>query len=103
MKKYEKKYLTIAGNLAIIPLLIGVLVFRERGQVEITFLVINLFLGANCFTSIFLLPWAMLPNVLDEYLLKYKNKLDALFYTFYTLGIKIFISFFAGITQLSLR
>lgn len=76
--------------------------FRERTGVEIAFLVINLILGSHCFTSIFLLPWAMIPNVLDEYLLKYGNKLDALFYTFYSLGVKILISLFAGLTQLVL-
>ena len=86
-----------------IPVLIGAIFLSDDTAVQVIILFINLILAANGFTAIFLLPWAMLPNVLDEYLLTYGNKLDALFYTIYTLGIKILISVYAGIVQVVLR
>lgn len=81
----------------------GALWYKEDGLLEKIFMVINILFGANCFASVFLLPMAMLPNVLDEYFLTYNNKLDALFYTFFMLGSKIVLALFAGITQLVLR
>lgn len=85
------------------PLLLVGIFFTEKRALEISILFVCIVLAANSFTSQFLLPWAMLPNVLDEYLLKYGNKLDALFYTMFALLVKVLIAIYAGIVQLVLR
>ena len=59
-------------------------------------------LAANTFTTAFLVPWAMLPECVDEYFLKYLAKPDALFYTFFILGTKVLMAIYLGITQLVL-
>lgn len=99
---------------------------KEDSTFEIIVFFSLLLLGANSFTVVFLVPWAMLPNVLDKhkyvlnsicfflsltlllkvldaYLLKYGNKMDALFYTVFALFVKVLIAIYAGITQLVLR
>ena len=87
----------------IVPLLLGYFFFRKNTALEKSILAVNTIIAANGFTAVFLVPWTMITNVLDEYLLNYHNKLDALFYTFFALGVKVFIAIFAGLTQLILR
>lgn len=68
----------------------------------ITFFVLAV-LGANSFTSAFLIPWAMLPEALDGYFIKYRSKPDALFYTFFILGTKVAMAIYLGVSQIVLE
>ncbi len=87
----------------IVPLLIGCIFLDSDAIGEVvTFFIIAL-IGANCFTTTFLVPWAMLPECVDEYFLKFKNKSDALIYTFLVVGTKVFMAIYLGILQLILE
>lgn len=44
----------------------------------------------------------MLPECFDAYFLKYKSRPDALFYTFFILGVKILMAFYLGLSQIVL-
>lgn len=82
-----------------IPLLIGVFFFKTDNIGElITFFGLAI-ISANCFTSTFLIPPALIPEALDSYFLKYRSKPDALFYTFFVIGTKILIAIYLGISQ----
>ena len=41
----------------------------------------------------------MLPECFDAYYLKFKSRPDALFYTFFILGVKILMAFYLGLSQ----
>jgi len=41
----------------------------------------------------------MLPECFDAYYLEFKSRPDALFYTFFILGVKILMAFWFGFTQ----
>lgn len=86
-----------------IPLLIGVFFFKTNNVGEIVTFFALAILGANCFTAAFLIPPALIPEALDSYYLKYRTKPDALFYTFFTIGTKILIAIYLGISQEILR
>jgi Na+/melibiose symporter-like transporter len=77
--------------------------FPLSGTVGVVIFFVLTVLGANAFTTIFLIPWAMLPDVLDEYLLMFKYRSDALFYTFFGLGTKVILTIYLALTQLVLR
>ncbi|RNA28598.1 sodium-dependent lysophosphatidylcholine symporter 1 [Brachionus plicatilis] len=99
MMKIEKTTALIIGNLTMIPLLIGVFFFKTDHIGElITFFGLSI-IGANCFTAAFLIPPALIPEALDSYFLKYRTRPDALFYTFFTIGTKILIAIYLGISQ----
>ena len=103
MIRFEKKHLFIVGNAAMIPLMIGTFFFESAAIGEVIVFFALAVISANCFTAVFLVPWAMLPEVLDAYLLKYKSKPDAFFYTFFTLGSKVIMAIYFGLTQVVLR
>jgi len=78
------------------------LVFREKRTELTVIFFVAVVIGANSFTTAFVVPWAILPETLDAYYLKYKSRPDALFYTFFLLGTKIALSFYLGFSQLLL-
>jgi Na+/melibiose symporter-like transporter len=73
------------------------------GTLGVVLFFIFIAIGANGFTTILIIPWTMLPEVLDEYFIMYRYKSDALFYMFFGLGTKVVIAIYLGITQLVLR
>lgn len=85
------------------PLLIVGIFLSKSSALQVSIFMVMAFFASHAFTSHFLVPWAILPNVLDEYLLKYGNKMDALFYTIFALVAKILFAIYAGITQFVLR
>ena len=85
-----------------VPCTIGIIFFRSKDLSQIIPFFIMMALAANTFTTAFLVPWAMLPECVDEYFLKYLAKPDALFYTFFILGTKVLMAIYLGITQLVL-
>jgi Na+/melibiose symporter-like transporter len=102
MQKIDKKYLFMIGNVTMVPLLLGGFFFGSGSSGEIALFFSLAILAANCFTAVFLIPWAMLPEVLDAYFIKYKTKPDAFFYTFFTLGSKVIMALYFGLTQIVL-
>ncbi|CAF0803858.1 unnamed protein product [Brachionus calyciflorus] len=99
MTKMEKNHALMIGNLLMIPLLIGVLFFKSNSVGEVLAFFLLAILAANCFTAAFLIPPALIPEALDAYYIKYRAKPDALFYTFFTVGTKIFMAIYLGISQ----
>lgn len=85
-----------------LPLLIGIFFFKTNRTIEIVFFFVFVVIAANSFTCSFLVPWSMLPEVLDAFFLEYRTKQDALFYTFLALGTKVLIAFYYGISQIIL-
>jgi GPH family glycoside/pentoside/hexuronide:cation symporter len=103
MQKIDKKYLFMIGNLTMVPLLFGGFFFGSGTTLEIVIFFLLSIMAANCFTSVFLIPWSMLPEVLDAYFIVYKTKPDAFFYTFFNLGSKVIMALYFGVTQIVLE
>lgn len=85
-----------------LPLLIGIFFFKTNKTIEIVLFFVFVVIASNSFTCSFLVPWSMLPEVLDAFFIKYRSKQDALFYTFLALGTKVVIAFYYGISQVVL-
>lgn len=86
-----------------VPLMIGTFFFKTSQIGEVVVFYGLSVISANCFTAVFLIPWAMLPEVLDAYFLQYRTRPDAFFFTLFNLGSKIFMAVYFGLTQLVLR
>ncbi|XP_013384239.1 sodium-dependent lysophosphatidylcholine symporter 1-like [Lingula anatina] len=50
----------------------------------------------------YLLPWSMLPDVLDDFLLKTGHRKDAIFYSFYVFFNKFAVGLSVGLSQVAL-
>lgn len=85
-----------------LPLLIGIFFFKTDKTIELVLFFVFVVIAANSFTCSFLVPWSMLPEVLDAFFIQYRSKQDALFYTFLALGTKVLIAFYYGISQIIL-
>lgn len=85
-----------------IPLLIGVLFFETNDTVEVALFFTFVVIAANSFTCSFLVPWSMLPEVLDAFYIEYRSKPGALFYMLLALGTKIVIAIYLGLSQVVL-
>ncbi len=92
----------ILGNMCMVPMMIGVFFFKSNATGEVITFFLLAALSANSFTSVFLVPWALLPEALDAYYIKYRSKPDALFYTFFGLGAKVIMAFYLGLSQVVL-
>ncbi|XP_064624351.1 sodium-dependent lysophosphatidylcholine symporter 1-B-like isoform X1 [Lineus longissimus] len=61
-----------------------------------------LVLAGAVVSASFLLPWSMLPDVLDDFMLKKGHRKDAVFYSFYVFFNKLSVGVSLGISQLAL-
>ena len=91
MEKIGKKLSLMIGNLLLIPYLVACLFM----SIAISFVLS--FFAANAFSVLFIVPWAMLPEAIDAYFLKYRTKLDTLFFTFFIVGTKVLVAIYLGI------
>ncbi|XP_062445542.1 sodium-dependent lysophosphatidylcholine symporter 1-like [Rhea pennata] len=99
--KFGKKTAVSLGLVLIIPALIGIT------QVRHNFLAfIFLMIMAGCSMAVlYLLPWSMLPDAVDDFRLRNPNclNLEALFYSFYVIFNKFAGGLAVGISTLSLH
>ncbi|KAI3382399.1 hypothetical protein SNEBB_004880 [Seison nebaliae] len=52
--------------------------------------------------AIFLIPWSMLPDVVDEYTIKYGQRKEAIFYSLFVVVFKLFQAILLGLSQIML-
>ena len=98
MEKIGKKLSLMIGNLLLIPYLVACLfISKNNDTLSIAISFVLSFFAANAFSVLFIVPWAMLPEAIDAYFLKYRTKLDTLFFTFFIVGTKVLVAIYLGI------
>ncbi|KAK3089836.1 hypothetical protein FSP39_006949 [Pinctada imbricata] len=98
LRKYGKKSSFAAGMVLFIPILISQLFLDGNFYI---YMLVVIVAGFSISVAL-LLPWSMLPDVLDDYMLKTGHRRDAIFYSFYVFFNKIAVGFGVGLSQLAL-
>ncbi|KAL3868983.1 hypothetical protein ACJMK2_041728 [Sinanodonta woodiana] len=93
--KFGKKSVYAAGMMIFIPILISQL-YLERNVYA--YFVVVILAGLSISVSL-LLPWSMLPDVLDMFMLEKGVRKDAIFYAFYVFFNKLSTGVALGISQ----
>ncbi|XP_048761894.2 sodium-dependent lysophosphatidylcholine symporter 1-like [Ostrea edulis] len=99
LKKFGKKSTFAAGMILFIPILISQLYIDDNIYLYIPILV----LGGFSIAVALLLPWSMLPDVLDEFMLVTGERKDAIFYSFYVFFNKLAAGLGLGLSQVALQ
>ncbi|OWF34831.1 Major facilitator superfamily domain-containing protein 2A-A [Mizuhopecten yessoensis] len=97
--RFGKKSTYAAGIILFIPTLLSQLYITDNIYVYYAILVLA---GFSVAVSL-LLPWSMLPDVLDEFMLKTGQRKDAIFYSFYVFFNKLAAGLALGISQVVLE
>lgn len=90
IKKFGKKTTYGIGLITFIPNLVPLMFITD--QIWLMY-IITIFCGISM-SSHFLLPWSMLPDVIDEYMVKNGERKEAIFYSFFV----FFTKFSSGIS-----
>uniref|UniRef100_A0A3Q3JXB5 Major facilitator superfamily (MFS) profile domain-containing protein n=1 Tax=Monopterus albus TaxID=43700 RepID=A0A3Q3JXB5_MONAL len=100
LTRFGKKTAVYVGTLSVVPFLI--LVVCMESSLIISYIV-SIAAGAGVATA-FLLPWSMLPDVVDDFQVQNPNSTghEALFYSFYVFFTKFASGVSLGISTLSL-
>ncbi|CAH1773326.1 unnamed protein product, partial [Owenia fusiformis] len=99
IRKIGKKATFAYGMIIFIPLLF-VQLFVPAGNVAVFYATVAI--AGTALSVAFLLPWSMLPDVLDDFMLKTNTRKDALFYSFYVFFNKLAVGVSLGLSQLAL-
>ncbi|KAL4236651.1 Major facilitator superfamily [Mactra antiquata] len=94
--KYGKKSTFGAGMMLLVPVLIVQLYLPKHEPVY--FYPVLVVAGLSIAVAL-LLPWSMLPDVIDEFFLKYGTRKESIFYSFYVFFNKLSIGVGLGISQ----
>lgn len=94
--KFGKKTTFATGMIFFIPILI-VQLYIPEGEVY-WFYPVVVIAGISIAVAL-LLPWSMLPDVIDEFVLKYGTRKESIFYSFYVFFSKLSIGVGLGISQ----
>ncbi|XP_062571621.1 sodium-dependent lysophosphatidylcholine symporter 1-A-like [Saccostrea cucullata] len=97
--KIGKKRTFAAGMLMFIPVLLSQLFLRDSFLV---YTIILVFAGLSIAVSL-LLPWSMLPDVIDEFYLTHGQHKDAIFYSFYVFLNKLATGLAVASSQFALK
>ncbi|XP_069128299.1 sodium-dependent lysophosphatidylcholine symporter 1-like isoform X1 [Argopecten irradians] len=97
--RFGKKSTYAAGIILFIPTLLSQLYITDNVYVYFAILVLA---GFSVAVSL-LLPWSMLPDVLDEFMLETGQRKDAIFYSFYVFFNKLAAGLALGISQIVLE
>ncbi|KAL5015874.1 hypothetical protein ScPMuIL_005463 [Solemya velum] len=100
LNKFGKKTTYAAGMILFIPTQMAQL-YLPAGDPYSFFPL--LFLGGISVSIALLLPWSMLPDVLDEFMIQKGTRKDALFYSFYVFFNKLATGLGIGVSQLALE
>ncbi|XP_028255768.1 sodium-dependent lysophosphatidylcholine symporter 1-B isoform X2 [Parambassis ranga] len=100
LTRFGKKTAVYAGSLSVVPFM--VLVVCMKSNLAVTYFV-SFFSGVGV-ASAFLLPWSMLPDVVDDFQVQNPESTghEALFYSFYVFFTKFASGVSLGISTLSL-
>ncbi|CAF1267765.1 unnamed protein product [Adineta ricciae] len=98
MRKIGKKMSFFIGNLCLLPTIIIILI--KESPIELLFAAA--ILGANTVACGYVMPWAMLPECIDAFMLETGRRPVEIFYTFFFLGAKLVQALYAGVVQLAL-
>lgn len=94
--KFGKKTTFATGMIVFIPVLI-VQLYIPEGKVYVYYPIVVI-AGLGISVAL-LLPWSMLPDVIDEFLLKYGTRKESIFYSFYVFFNKLSVGVGLGISQ----
>ncbi|XP_067677471.1 sodium-dependent lysophosphatidylcholine symporter 1-B-like isoform X2 [Haliotis asinina] len=100
LTRYGKKTAYASGMIIFIPVLIGQLYLPKHNQY--LYYTTVAFAGLSVSVSL-LLPWSVLPDILDMFMLERKTRKDALFYSFYVFFNKFSSGMGLAISQLALQ
>ncbi|CAM4739895.1 unnamed protein product [Rotaria magnacalcarata] len=98
MRKIGKKKSFFIGNLCLIPTVIIILISES----PMALLFVAAIMGANTVACGYIMPWAMLPECIDAFMLETGRRPVEIFYTFFFLGAKLVQAIYAGVVQLAL-
>ncbi|XP_037549195.1 sodium-dependent lysophosphatidylcholine symporter 1-B [Nematolebias whitei] len=100
LTRFGKKMSVYVGSMSVIPFLI--LVVCVKSNLYVTYVVS--FIAGVGVASAFLLPWSMLPDVLDDFKVQNPDSTghEALFYSFYVFFTKFASGVSLGVSTLSL-
>ncbi|XP_041823044.1 sodium-dependent lysophosphatidylcholine symporter 1-B [Melanotaenia boesemani] len=100
LTRYGKKTAVYVGSLSVVPFLIMVVCVKSNLIVSYT---VSFFAGVGV-ASAFLLPWSMLPDVVDDFQVQNPESTghEALFYSFYVFFTKFASGVSLGVSTLSL-
>ncbi|CAF3461872.1 unnamed protein product [Rotaria socialis] len=98
MRKIGKKKSFVIGNLCLIPTVIIILISES----PMALLFVAAIMGANTVACGYIMPWAMLPECIDAFMLETGRRPVEIFYTFFFLGAKLVQALYAGVVQLAL-
>ncbi|CAF3458697.1 unnamed protein product [Rotaria sp. Silwood1] len=85
-------------NHCLIPTVIIILITKS----PIALLFVAAIFGANTVACGYIMPWGMLPECIDAFMLETGRRPVEIFYTFFFLGAKLVQALYAGVVQLSL-
>ncbi|XP_038057628.1 sodium-dependent lysophosphatidylcholine symporter 1-like [Patiria miniata] len=99
LKKFGKKLTLFIGLLPSVPLLVcwGMVPY---GMTWVQY--IMAILMGNVIAIVQLVPWSMVPDVIDDFLLKKKRGYETIFYTFYIMIVKLVSGLCIAITTIVL-
>ncbi|XP_070195752.1 sodium-dependent lysophosphatidylcholine symporter 1-A-like [Littorina saxatilis] len=97
--RFGKKKAYAAGMILLIPTFSSLMYIPEKSMAA--FYVVIVFAGFGISVAL-LLPWSVLPDVLDLFMLEKKTRQDAIFYAFYVFFNKLAIGLGLGLSQLAL-
>ncbi|XP_071117150.1 sodium-dependent lysophosphatidylcholine symporter 1-B-like isoform X2 [Haliotis cracherodii] len=100
LSRYGKKTAYAAGMIIFIPVLI-VQLYLPKDNAYLYYITVA-FAGLSVSVSL-LLPWSVLPDILDMFMLERKTRKDALFYSFYVFFNKFSGGMGLAISQLALQ
>ncbi|CAF2882485.1 unnamed protein product [Rotaria sp. Silwood2] len=98
MRRIGKKKSFFIGNLCLIPTVIIILITKS----PIALLFVAAAIGANTVACGYIMPWGMLPECIDAFMLETGRRPVEIFYTFFFLGAKLVQALYAGLVQLAL-
>ncbi|CAF4606091.1 unnamed protein product, partial [Rotaria socialis] len=98
MRKIGKKKSFFIGNLCLIPTVIIILISES----PMALLFVAAVMGANTVACGYIMPWAMLPECIDAFMLEKGRRPVEIFYTFFFLVAKLAQALYAGVVQLAL-
>uniref|UniRef100_UPI003590006C sodium-dependent lysophosphatidylcholine symporter 1 n=1 Tax=Myxine glutinosa TaxID=7769 RepID=UPI003590006C len=98
--RFGKKTAMFVGMLWAIPFLVLIIIIPSN----LTMLYFIAMSSGFSVSAAFLLPWSMLPDVVDDFILKYPEYMghEAIFYSFYVFFLKFASGISLGISTLSL-
>ncbi|KAL8622452.1 hypothetical protein ACOMHN_034117 [Nucella lapillus] len=97
--RFGKKTAYAAGLMLLVPTFTSLMYLPEDNLP--VFMVVIFFAGLGISVSL-LLPWSVLPDVLDLFMLEKKMRKDAIFYAFYVFFNKLAVGIGLGLSQLAL-